>query len=71
MPSHELEYHTAASDEVAQAVEWYERIDSQVAQRFKLELARAERLVYYALQKLWGLTFTEQGDFVPVCNGFH
>jgi hypothetical protein len=56
MSSHELEYHAAASDEVAKAVDWYEQIDSQVADKFKLELARAERL---------GVpTFTEQRDFV-------
>ena len=41
----ELKYHPAASDEVARAVKWYEEIDSRLADKFKLELARAERLV--------------------------
>ncbi len=56
MSDHELEYHRDAADEVAHAVEWYEQIDSQVATKFKLELARAERLVLRS-PAAWGPYF--------------
>ena len=40
-----IEYHPEAEEEVFQAFQWYREIDHEVAQRFKLELDRAERLV--------------------------
>lgn len=44
-PLIDLEYHPAASDEVAEAYEWYGGIDPAVGQSFKMELERAESLV--------------------------
>ena len=41
----EIEYHPAAADEVVGANQWYESIAPDIAEKFKLELARAERLV--------------------------
>jgi plasmid stabilization system protein ParE len=41
----QLEYHPEASDEVAEAFDWYSEIDPEVGDRFKLELDRAEQFV--------------------------
>ncbi len=41
----EIQYHPAAAEEVVRANNWYENIDPNVAQKFKRELDRAERLV--------------------------
>jgi plasmid stabilization system protein ParE len=49
----QLEYHPRASDEVAEAFVWYSEVDPEVAERFKLELDRAERLVQRSPQA-WG-----------------
>jgi len=45
MANIEIQYHPAAADEVVRANSWYKDIDPNVAQKFKLELDRAERLV--------------------------
>lgn len=52
----ELEYHPAAHDEVVRAFEWYDQVDSQVSQKFKVELDRAERLVVRS-PTAWGPYF--------------
>ena len=49
----ELEYHPKASDDVVQAFNWYSEIDADVAERFKLELERAEELVERS-PEAWG-----------------
>lgn len=49
----DLEYHPAARDEVVRAFEWYRQVDEQVAQKFKIELDRAERLVLRS-PSAWG-----------------
>lgn len=49
----ELEYHPAASDEVAQSFDWYYDIAPAVAQNFKVELERAESLVLRS-PEAWG-----------------
>lgn len=41
----EPEYHPEASDEVANAFAHYASVNSEVGERFKLELDRAEQLV--------------------------
>ncbi|MCA9158802.1 MAG: hypothetical protein KDA72_10770 [Planctomycetales bacterium] len=41
----EPEYHPEASDEVANAFSHYASVNSEVGERFKLELNRAEQLV--------------------------
>lgn len=52
----DLEYHPAARDEIVRAFEWYDEIDDQVGQKFKLELERAERLVSRSPLS-WGIYF--------------
>ena len=58
MPDLELECHPAAHDEVVGAFEWYNQIDTQVAEKFKLELDRAEKLILRA-PAAWGRTAPE------------
>ena len=70
----ELEYHPAASDEVARAVKWYEEIDSRLAEKFKLELARAEKLVLrspatWGAISAWIKWISVPG--IPIRNGLH
>ena len=52
----ELEYHPAARDEVIRAFRWYDEIDGQVGQKFKLELERAEQRVLSSPSS-WGPYF--------------
>lgn len=49
----QIEYHPQASDEVAQAFDWYSEVDPDVADRFKIELDRAEQLVQRS-PEAWG-----------------
>ncbi len=49
----QLEYHPDASDEVAQAFDWYSRVDADVGEIFKIELDRAEQLVQRS-PEAWG-----------------
>ena len=41
----EIEYHPAAEAEIIECCQWYAGIDPNVAERFKFELDRAERLI--------------------------
>ena len=49
----QLEYHPEASDEVAQAFDWYSKVDPEVGDRFKIEFDRAEQLVQRS-PETWG-----------------
>lgn len=49
----EPEYHPEAADEVADAFAYYESVDSEVGERFKLELDRAEQMVQRTPES-WG-----------------
>ncbi len=49
----QLEYHPGASDEVAQAFDWYRDVDPEVGDRFKIEFDRAEQLVQRS-PETWG-----------------
>lgn len=52
----EPEYHPEASDEVANAFAHYASVNSEVGERFKLELDRAEKLVQRSPDS-WGPYF--------------
>ena len=49
----EIEYHPEASDEIANAFDWYSSVNEEVGERFKVELERAEELVIRS-PKSWG-----------------
>ena len=69
-----LEYHPAAANEVVGAKEWYASIDPNVAQKFMLELANAERLVGRSPAS-WGCVPTRDKRFslpwVSIRDGLH
>jgi len=58
----EIEYHPEAEEEVFQAFQRYGQIDDEVAERFKLELDRAERLVTRSPAS-WGSYFHSTKGF--------
>lgn len=58
----ELEYHPDASDEVADAFDWYSSVNPDAGERFKLELDRAEELVERSPES-WGPYFHDTQGF--------
>ena len=58
----EIDYHPAAEDEAANVLEWYARIDENLAVRFKKELLRAETLVKRS-PNMWSVYFNKTQGF--------